>query len=108
MRVRDTIKTSPDGTESVATLDRDRLWVAQTPQGFRAGRLREVLESARLDGLMPTDDAALWERYVGPVAIVPGDPSNLKLTTPADVAVAEALLKARDDQLRARETEAGG
>ncbi|MCP3918204.1 MAG: 2-C-methyl-D-erythritol 4-phosphate cytidylyltransferase [bacterium] len=98
IRARDTIKASPDGKEAVSTLDRAILWAAQTPQGFRVAKLREVLAEADRDGYRPTDDAALWERYVGPVLIVPGDAHNLKLTTPEDLLIAEAILRARESE----------
>jgi 2-C-methyl-D-erythritol 4-phosphate cytidylyltransferase len=91
----DTIKTSPDGERVVSTLDRSVLWSAQTPQVFRAALFRELLERARADGYRPTDDSALHETYLGPVPIVPGDPSNLKLTRPEDLTLAAAILRER-------------
>jgi len=91
----DTIKTSSDGERSESTLDRSVLWSAQTPQVFRAELLRELLERAARDGYRPTDDAALHETYVGPVPIVPGDPTNLKLTRPEDLVLAAAVLRER-------------
>jgi len=94
--VRDTVKEVA-GSRSERTLDRSRLWAAQTPQGFRTSVLRELLErAARDDGFTPTDDAALHERYMGPVPIVEGEPDNLKLTTPSDLAIAGAILQSRD------------
>jgi 2-C-methyl-D-erythritol 4-phosphate cytidylyltransferase len=95
---RDTVKWSDDGRAAARTLERERLWCAQTPQVFETRRFKELVEQAHAEGFRPTDDAALWERYVGPVPIVPGDPGNLKVTTPADHVVAEALLRARRDQ----------
>lgn len=93
--VQDTVKVAPGGRHVESTLDRTVLWSAQTPQCFRAGDWRDVLLRAEEDAFRPTDDAALWERYAGPVSIVRGDPSNLKLTTPRDLLIAEALLQAR-------------
>jgi 2-C-methyl-D-erythritol 4-phosphate cytidylyltransferase len=95
--VRDTIKTSRDGVEVSGTLDRSLLWAAQTPQGFDAARLRRVLARAHRDHFTPTDDAALFERYEGAVALVEGDADNLKLTTPADLALGAAILRAREE-----------
>jgi 2-C-methyl-D-erythritol 4-phosphate cytidylyltransferase len=93
--VRDTIKEAREGA-SQRTLDRSLLWAAQTPQGFRIAILRELLERALADdGFTPTDDSALHERYLGPVPLVEGDPENLKLTTPSDLAIAEAILTRR-------------
>jgi len=95
--LRDTIKSSEDGRAVVATLDRSSLWAAQTPQCFEARRFLELLERAELEGFRPTDDAALWERYVGPVAIVEGSAANLKLTTVEDLEIAEAILAVRKE-----------
>ena len=94
--VHDTIKRSRDGRAAHETLDRHELWVARTPQGFRHQRLREMLERAALDGFRPTDDAAIHERYFGPVTIVVDEPFNLKLTTPEDLVLAEAFLGAQE------------
>jgi 2-C-methyl-D-erythritol 4-phosphate cytidylyltransferase len=93
--VRDTIKRSPDGEHADETIDRADLWSAQTPQVFRAVRLRELTARAQAEGYVPTDDAALWERWVGPVPLVQGEPTNLKITTADDLAIAEAILARR-------------
>ena len=91
----DTVKHSSDGRRAEATLDRSRLWFAQTPQVFRREEFLELLRRARDDGLRPTDDAALYEHYVGPVPLVRGAATNFKLTTPTDLELAAALLRAR-------------
>ena len=88
---RDTIKRV-SGTRIIETPSRSECWAAQTPQVFEAERFREILTLAQEEGYRPTDDAALWERYVGPVTLVPGDPSNFKVTHPSDLVLAEALL----------------
>jgi len=93
--VLDTVKRSSDGRFVESTLERAGLWKAQTPQVFEAQRFRELLQRAHDEGFRPTDDAALWERYVGPVAIVPGTPANLKLTQPQDLEIAQAIVRAR-------------
>jgi 2-C-methyl-D-erythritol 4-phosphate cytidylyltransferase len=93
--VSDTLKTSASGTHAERTLDRSVLWAAQTPQAFRRAVLVELLARAAADEFEPTDDCALHERYLGPVPIVAGDPSNLKITTPSDLMIAEALLASR-------------
>lgn len=95
--VSDTIKTSRDGLEVSGTLDRSLLWLAQTPQGFDAERLRRLLARAHQDHFSPSDDAALFERYEGGVTLVPGDCDNLKLTTPEDLLLGEAILRAREE-----------
>jgi len=93
--ITDTVKRSPDGKSAVETLERSQLYRAQTPQAFWATRFRALLERAQADGFRPTDDAALWERYEGPVALVPGEVTNLKITQPADLDLARAILQAR-------------
>jgi len=76
------------------TLPRDLIWLAQTPQGFRKDIILEAYRRASEDGFQGTDDAQLVERLGTPVSVVPDSPDNLKITTPRDLAVAEALLKA--------------
>lgn len=90
---QDTIKEVV-GQRVVCTLDRSRLWQVQTPQAFRFAVIRAAHERARQAGHAGTDDAALVEWCGGPVAVVPGSPFNVKLTTPADLALARALLAA--------------
>jgi 2-C-methyl-D-erythritol 4-phosphate cytidylyltransferase len=77
------------------TLDRRRLWLAQTPQVFRTALLRRAYEQARRDGYTATDDAALVERLGVPVRVVEGDPDNRKLTTPDDLQWAEWYVQRR-------------
>jgi 2-C-methyl-D-erythritol 4-phosphate cytidylyltransferase len=94
----DTVKTSSDGLHSESTLDRSVLWRAQTPQVFRRASFQELFERARRDNFRPTDDCALWEKYVSPVPIVRGEASNFKLTSPEDLELAAAILRARRTQ----------
>jgi len=91
----DTVKKSSDGRFAEQTLERAHLFKAQTPQVFEAARFRALLERAAAEGFRPTDDSALWERYVGPVALVPGHPANLKLTQSEDLEIAQAIVRAR-------------
>jgi len=77
------------------------VWAAQTPQAFRTSVLRELLERARRESVTATDDAALHERYLGPIALVRGDESNIKVTTPEDLAIAEAILSRRRSEAQA-------
>ncbi|MGI9590642.1 MAG: 2-C-methyl-D-erythritol 4-phosphate cytidylyltransferase, partial [Myxococcota bacterium] len=91
---RDTIKRVA-GTRIVETPARAECWTAQTPQVFRTELLREGLAKAAADGYLGTDDAELVERLGVAVHVVPGDPDNLKLTHPEDLAVAERILEAR-------------
>jgi len=92
--VADTIKEVGDDRRTVSrTLDRARLWAVQTPQAFRRPALERALFDASDETLASaTDDAWLVERGGGVVRVVPSDPENLKVTTVADLRVAEALL----------------
>jgi 2-C-methyl-D-erythritol 4-phosphate cytidylyltransferase len=86
VEVSDTIRQrQPDGLWR--TLERGRLIAVQTPQAFRA----DVLRRAHLEGGDATDDAALVEAIGGRIVVVPGSPSNLKLTSPSDLVAARAL-----------------
>jgi 2-C-methyl-D-erythritol 4-phosphate cytidylyltransferase len=86
--IAETVKQVADG-RVVSTLDRSELVAVQTPQAFRAAGLR----SAHRTGGEATDDAALVEAAGGTVAVVPGDPRNIKLTEVSDLVVLEALLR---------------
>ncbi len=99
MPVRDTLKRVRDG-RVVETPAREGLWAAQTPQVFRASLLREAIAKAEAAGFQGTDDAQIVERLGVSVEIVAGDPSNLKITWPADLAWAEACLRERDGETR--------
>jgi 2-C-methyl-D-erythritol 4-phosphate cytidylyltransferase len=87
--VADTLKRVDD-LRVTATVDRVGLVAVQTPQAFEAGILRAAHASAG----EATDDAALVEEIGGTVVVVPGDPRNLKVTGPADLMLAAALLEA--------------
>jgi 2-C-methyl-D-erythritol 4-phosphate cytidylyltransferase len=91
--VSDTIKEVDEGGRIVSTPDRRTLWAAQTPQAFPAAVLRTAHARAAADGVAATDDAALVARYGGTVVVVEGAVENLKITTPSDVTLAEALLE---------------
>jgi 2-C-methyl-D-erythritol 4-phosphate cytidylyltransferase len=92
----DTVKTSSDGKLAECTLDRSVIWLAQTPQVVQTEILREVLEEAAAEGYDPGDEAVLLERYRGPVPIVEGERTNLKLTTPEDLELAAAIVRMRE------------
>ena len=74
------------------TPDRRNLWAAQTPQGFDIRLLKECHEKGRQLGWEVTDDAALFEKCGLPVKIIEGEETNLKVTTPVDLRVAEFIL----------------
>jgi 2-C-methyl-D-erythritol 4-phosphate cytidylyltransferase len=86
----DTLKEVDDDRRVLATPDRSRLWHAQTPQAFPAELLRCAY--AAWDGREVTDDGALVEMVGGTVLMVEGSATNLKVTSPEDLAVAEAFL----------------
>jgi 2-C-methyl-D-erythritol 4-phosphate cytidylyltransferase len=93
-RVTDTIKQG-DGMTVVRTLDRDRLWSIQTPQVFRRDVLERALAQPHDVLAAATDDASIVEAMGGTVRLVESPRDNLKITTPEDLLLAEALLKAR-------------
>ncbi len=91
--VPDTLKRAHAGLVA-ATVDRTDLWLAQTPQVVRRDLLVRALAHARANGFTGTDDVSLVERLGAEVAIVPGSPTNLKITHPDDLPLATALLAA--------------
>ncbi|UCG12769.1 MAG: 2-C-methyl-D-erythritol 4-phosphate cytidylyltransferase [Deltaproteobacteria bacterium] len=90
----DTVKRTKDGLVT-ETLERDTIWLAQTPQAFHAGLIRKAYKEAVKAQITSTDDAALVERLGVAIHVVPGSSENIKVTTPADLIVAEALLAVR-------------
>jgi 2-C-methyl-D-erythritol 4-phosphate cytidylyltransferase len=102
--VRDTIKrVRPDHTVA-HTVDRSQLWAAQTPQIFRRATLDAAFRRAGAAADDYTDEGVLLESQGIAVRLFPGDPANIKVTVPADVEVAAALLTSRNR----RETERSG
>jgi 2-C-methyl-D-erythritol 4-phosphate cytidylyltransferase len=91
--VADTVHEMSDDAMVVRTLDRSMLGAAQTPQCFQAQILRDVLQRAESEGVDGTDEAGLATRFGYHVKAVPGDPRNLKITVPEDLAVAESYLE---------------
>jgi 2-C-methyl-D-erythritol 4-phosphate cytidylyltransferase len=91
--VTDTIKRAMDGVVE-ATVDRGQLWAAQTPQVFRVDALRHALDSE----IEATDEAMLIEAAGGRVLIHPSSTDNVKVTTPADLKLAELLLAERSSR----------
>jgi 2-C-methyl-D-erythritol 4-phosphate cytidylyltransferase len=97
---RDTVKLVGGDSTITETIDRRRVWLAQTPQVFNAHLLQRAYAQARRDGYIATDDAALVERLGHPVRVVPGDVHNLKITTPDDLRWAEWYLQNRTGSTR--------
>ncbi len=92
----DTIKQverTADGAIITSTIPRERIVLAQTPQGFRCGLFRRAVAAADADGFAGTDEASLVERLGIEVAVVPGSPRNFKITQPGDLALAEFYLQ---------------
>jgi len=90
--LKDTIKESVN-TIVQKTLKRDKLWAIQTPQLFHFRSISTAYDNASEEGYYATDDASLVERYGGKIKIVMGSYHNIKITTPEDLVIAEALLK---------------
>lgn len=93
--VKDTIKIVNSDLIITDTPLRENLWAAQTPQGFDVKLLKECHEKGLQEGWEVTDDAALLEKYGFPVKIVEGEETNLKVTTPIDLTIAEFILNQR-------------
>ncbi|GGK21616.1 2-C-methyl-D-erythritol 4-phosphate cytidylyltransferase [Caldalkalibacillus thermarum] len=94
--VKDTIKVVDNG-HIASTLDRSKLWAAQTPQGFKYALIVKAHEEARRQQREATDDAALVEAMGHAVYIVPGSEYNIKLTTPEDIDLARSILKRSEE-----------
>ncbi|EGA88522.1 2-C-methyl-D-erythritol 4-phosphate cytidylyltransferase [Planococcus donghaensis MPA1U2] len=92
--VKDTIKKAENGIIS-ETVDRNQLWMIQTPQAFRYSLMLEAAQKAHNDGFMGTDEAMLVERLNYPVAIVESTYENIKMTTPDDLIYGRAILESR-------------
>lgn len=89
---KDTVKSSDADGFVVQTIPRETLWLVQTPQAFAYPLLMQAHRWAVQKGFIGTDDASLVEAMGGRVKLVQGSYSNIKITTPEDVAVAEALI----------------
>lgn len=95
--VKDTIKSVRDGGAVEQTLDRSGLRAVQTPQVFEASLLKAALQSAVEKAVPVTDDCSAVERLGKVVFLVEGEEENLKITTPVDLILAEAILQAREN-----------
>ncbi len=98
----DTVKQvdrTADGAVVVATVPREKMVLAQTPQGFRFALIRKSFDEALADGFVGTDEASLIERSGGTVHVVMGSPRNIKITTPGDLDLAELYIS-QDERRR--------
>jgi 2-C-methyl-D-erythritol 4-phosphate cytidylyltransferase len=94
-KIVDTIKEADDTRTILRTVDRTKLWAVQTPQTVRYELLRRAYTKILEQGIIVTDEAAAVERLGEPVRLVDTPFLNLKITTPSDLAMAEALLRQR-------------
>ena len=92
MRVNDTIKIVGDNGLIIKTPDREKLWAAQTPQGFSVSKIKEAHKIAIKNNWQVTDDASLFELLNWDVKIIEGDSKNIKITTPIDLKIAGLFL----------------
>lgn len=95
--VKDTIKEADSSGIVVRTLERSTLRAVQTPQVFSADLLKGALQSALEQQIPITDDCSAVERLGKEVLLIEGEESNLKITTPGDLILAEAILQAREE-----------
>ena len=95
--VKDTVKEAENGVV-VSTPDRSRLFAIQTPQVFEASLIKAALVRAQEENWSLTDDCALVERLGMKVSLTQGSYENIKITTPIDVALGEAILAWREEQ----------
>jgi 2-C-methyl-D-erythritol 4-phosphate cytidylyltransferase len=92
-----TIKRADDENRVVETLERSRLWAAQTPQVFRREPLMAAYRAALIHLNAFTDDASIFERAGGRVQLIPGSEGNLKITHEGDFELAERLLREKEN-----------
>lgn len=90
---KDTLKMVDKDSFVRQTIDRSMVYSIQTPQVFRYSELREAYRLAWEENYYATDDAALFEKYIGRVKLVAGDYNNIKITTPEDLMIARSLLE---------------
>jgi len=91
--VRDTVKSVSTAGKVVKTVEREGLWLTQTPQAFRRQLICAAYEKAAQDRFSGTDDSSLVERMGVSVRMIPGDHDNIKLTTPEDLALGAIILR---------------
>ncbi len=96
--MRDTVKQVDAEHRIERTVDREPLWLAQTPQAFRRDRLLDAHRKAHVEGVHATDDAYLFEWAGHPVVVVEGSGENIKVTRPEDMVIGEAILASRKER----------
>lgn len=98
-RVKDTIKICDKNAEIISTPNRETLWAVQTPQIFSSELYKRAVEAAKRSSRHYTDDCQLIENFGHKVVISEGSHENIKITTPADIAVASAILAMREGEM---------
>jgi len=93
VRVKDTIKMVDESYKVMQTLNRSMLWAVQTPQAFKAKLLRDCYDKAINEEFYGTDDASIVEWAGFEVRVVDGEDKNIKITTPFDLRMAEAMIR---------------
>ncbi len=93
--VKDTVKEVNSTYQVVRTPERKSLWAVQTPQAFRYDLLQRAFQKAKKDNFLGTDESSLVERLGINVSVVMGHYENLKITTPEDIDIADAILSRR-------------
>ncbi|MBL0513938.1 MULTISPECIES: 2-C-methyl-D-erythritol 4-phosphate cytidylyltransferase [Aeromonas] len=101
-RVRDTMKRTDGAGNIVATVEREQLWHALTPQMFPTGNLKRALEEGLALGALITDEASAMERAGFTVKMVEGRADNIKVTRPEDLSLAELFLQQQSARQQAR------
>jgi 2-C-methyl-D-erythritol 4-phosphate cytidylyltransferase len=90
------VERTSEGAIISSTVPRERVVMAQTPQGFRYEIIKRAFEDAAVQGVTGTDEASLAERIGVEVAVVMGSPRNIKITTPADMEIAELYVQTKN------------
>jgi len=93
--LRETVKETEEGNVINKTLNRRRLYSIQTPQGFIRDLILKAYEEAKKEGRWASDDAGLVERLGEKVKVIPGEETNIKITTSLDLKLAEMLLRTK-------------
>ncbi|MNU70780.1 2-C-methyl-D-erythritol 4-phosphate cytidylyltransferase [compost metagenome] len=101
-RVRDTMKRTDGAGNIVATVEREQLWHALTPQMFPTGTLKRALEEGLALGALITDEASAMERAGFTVKMVEGRADNIKVTRPEDLSLAELFLQQQSARQQVR------
>ena len=99
VKVKDTIKICDSNGITINTPDRSSLWIAQTPQAFKYDTIMSAYESAFGEGFYGTDDAMIAERYGRKIKMVEGSYENIKITTPEDIYIGEAIIRQRQEAM---------